>query len=186
MRNCITVAMLLLFVSIGTGKTQVKNTYYQGQAIFKAPPSIVTLPVSVQGIIIDTSKCGRCKDTLPAFRFLGDILVDSIIYVDSTRRVDSAQQMQGISIESSKLQSALRRARAYRLARSFRGVIPSDTLRLNSVTKRVDKLPDLSWDYDLRFDSSITFDSVYKLLSAVKGLVSHGGTPIPVKDVSDD
>jgi hypothetical protein len=182
MRNYFTFTMLLLLVSFGTGKTQVKNTYYQGQAGLKAPPSIVAMPASVRGIIVDTSECGRCRDTLPAFRFLGDILVDSIIYLDSTRRVDCAEQMQGISIESSKLRSVLQQVHAYRLARSFRGAIPGDTQRWNSVTKKVDTLPDLSWHYNIRFDSSISVDSVYKLLSTVNGLVSYGGIPIPVRD----
>ena len=182
MRNFITFTMLLVLVSFGTGKTQVKNTYYQGQAGFEAAPSIVAMPGPVRGIIIDTSECGQCRDTLPSYRFLGDILVDSIIYLDSTRRVASPEQMQGISIGSSELRSVLQQVHAYRLARSFRGAIPGDTQHWNSVTKKMDTLPDLSWHYDLRFDSSITVDSVYKLLSTVNGLVSYGGIAIPVRD----
>lgn len=178
--------MLLLLVSFGTGQTQVRNTYYQGQAGFKAPPSIVAMPASVHGIIIDTSDCGQCRDTLPSYRFLGDLLIDSIIYEDSTRPVTSAEQMQGISIESSKLQSVIQQVHVFRLARSFSHVIPGDTLRWNPVTQKMDKLPDLSWHYDFRFDPNITVDSVVNLLSTVNGLVSYGGIPIPVWDIIDD
>lgn len=186
MRNPILYSLLLLLVTFAAGRTQRLTKYHQGQAGFSAPPSIVAMPGSVQGIIIDTSGCDQCKDTLPSYRFLGDLLVDSIIYVDSTRRVTSPEQMQGISIESSELRSVLQQVHVYRLARSFRGAIPGDTLRWNPVTEKMDTLPDLSWHYDLRFDSTITVDSVVNLLSTVDGLVSYGGIQIPVWDIIDD
>ena len=52
--------------------------------------------------------------------------------------------------------------------------------------QKMDTLPDLSWYYDFRFDSTITVDSVVYLLSTVDGLVNYGGVQIPVIDIIDD
>jgi hypothetical protein len=182
MRTSVLCIMFLLLVTFASGQLQHLAQYRQGQAGFEAPPSIVTMPASVQGIIIDTSECGQCQDTLPAYRFLGDLLVDSIIYEDSTRPVASGEQMQGISIESSELRNVLQQAHVFRLARSFSHVIPGNTLHWNRVTQKMDTLPDLSWHYDFRFDPNITVDSVVNLLSTVNGLVSYGGIPIFYRD----
>jgi hypothetical protein len=182
MRKSILCIMFLLLVIFGAGQSQHLAQYRQGQAGFEAPPSIIAMPAFVHGIIIDTSDCGQCLDTLPYYRFLGDLLVDSIIYEDSTRPVTNAEQMQGISIESSELRNVLQQAHVFRLARSFRGVIPGDTMRWNPVTQKMDTLPDLSWHYDFRFDPNITVDSVVSLLSTVNGLVSYGGIPIFYRD----
>jgi len=186
MFKTISYFMLFLLVLFGAILAQPVEKYYKGKAGIKASPSIISMPASVWGIVIDTSNCIDCEDTIPAYRFLGDVLVDSILYNDSVRFVDCPERMQGISIGSAELQSVIRQVPVFRVYRVFRGVTPGDTLHWNSVTQKMDVLPDLSWHYHLRFNPDIPVDSVIALLATIDGLASYGGEPIPVLDIIDD
>ncbi len=150
-----------------------------GIARFKADRAIISMPHGTRGVVFDTSACLDCRQRLPAFRFLGNLKIDSIIYDDGTRTLDSAAQLTNIRIKSTELLISLDEVKAVRLERRFPSYTPGDTLYWDSLLKEWKILPDLTYHYKFTFDESTDLDSVIKSLETVQGISNRGGYVIP-------
>ena len=89
---------------------------YPGQAAFEADRTIITMPYGMAAIVFDTSECENCHDSVPVWRFIGNLKVDSLIYREEefphTRiatTVTDSSQLEGIRIDSPELVQTLER-----------------------------------------------------------------------------
>ena len=157
---------------------------YPGQAAFNADQSLITMPKGMVLLVFDTSQCEGCRDSLPPWRFIGDLKVDSVkLYVvggrSMTSELSDPSQLDGVRIISKDLIAALQKLKVVQLIKRAPMFAPSDTLFWDSVTNRWVKNPDLSTAYRLMFDENIHPDSAVHWLQRVPGMIDANKLDIP-------
>jgi len=175
----------MLFASILV-VTSAEADVYPGQAAFNADQSVITMPKGTVSLFFDTSQCEGCRDSLPPWRFIGDLKVDSIkLYAirgrSMTTELSDASQLDGVKIVSKDLIAVLRKLKVVRLIKRAPMFAPSDTLFWDSVTNRWVNTPDLSTAYRLIFDESIDPDSAVNWLRQVPGLIDANKLDRPLE-----
>lgn len=110
----VSAVALVLFSSGSFGR---EPSYYPGTARFEAEHADLFFPAGVSKLVFDTTDCTGCKDTLPSWRFIGDIKVDSVTKDGTTEALENAGQMSGIEIASSELITLLRQDKVTSLER---------------------------------------------------------------------
>jgi len=163
----ITIAVVLCTLLCIAISADSEEQFHPDKARFFCDSSIVYFPHGKVGLIFDTAECINCRQSLPEWRFIGDLKVDSIIYIDSTLPLTEENQIADIEINSPGLRRILENSNAYKIAKSFPEAVPEDTLFWDSVRVKWHILPDISKYYTIRFDEAVEMDSVINWLRSV-------------------
>lgn len=185
-RNVITlisVCFLTLVCFFTSNLNSQELIYHLGRASFTTDYSALLFPKEVDRIYFDTSQCAHCRDSLPSWRFLHSLKVDSLLINGEVTPLTSESQMSGIVLDSCKLAACLKKYKVSVLLKGFSGTAPYDTLAWSHIYKKNVVIPDLARHYILRFDSTICVDSVLECLHSVPGL---GGVAKRPKAYPDD
>ncbi|MFH1372340.1 MAG: C25 family cysteine peptidase [bacterium] len=173
---------IAVFGSSALGSTQEPLEHHLGMARFKADYSVVFFPAGISKLYFDTTDCLDCRETLPPWRFIGALKVDSLVRNGVTETVVKQSHMEGLKITSSGLIDCLAEARVYALGRRFSRSVPYDTLVWNRIRRKTVVVPDLSKHFGILFNRNSTVDSVVALLDAVRELTNVGPVPRAIFD----
>ena len=176
-------AFCFILSVVGTKYTHGQS--YKGRVVIRAPEELVSFGTSVQTLIFDTIICDTCIESVPSWKRLGGLAVDSIYVPEGPHAVEQATQLEGLQINSVELLSVLTRARTWMLRKAFPDSQPEDTIRWSGILKKWVKVSDLSTFYEVRFDTSIALDSVFQWLEEVPNLLDFHSVPIPIMDSID-
>ncbi len=178
------MALFLVAISLLSGiKTLAEiKLFYDGVVSFKADHDIISFDNGVIGLIYDTSACPGCKDTLPEWRYIGDLLIDSIVYLDSVIVYDDSTKLNDITINSAGLLNVLKDANAYKLIQRAPWFDPADTLYWDPIFHEYKILNDLSIHYKFYFNDTLSIDTVRSWLHNVSDIQGTGGIPISFED----
>lgn len=129
------------------------------------------------GLFFDTIIYDGYPDSLPPWRFFGNLKIDSVYYTDSIVPLKTKAQMSGIEIKSKALIKVLEKSKTYKLLRRIPDAITGDTLHWDPVREEWVTVADFSQFYAFRFSESISLDSVLSWLKQVPDLISSGAIP---------
>lgn len=68
----------VLILTPGAGAQHI-DEFYSGRVEIKADRSIVSFPDTVFGLVFDTSSCEGCKDTVPIWKKVSNLVLDALI-----------------------------------------------------------------------------------------------------------
>jgi hypothetical protein len=179
-----TVNLVLLFIPMSYLLAQDPG-YYPGLLRFETDTSYIYFGPTVKGLVFDTSECVGCKQQLPSWRFLGDLKIDSLRYIDTTIQIEDSIQIGDVRITSPGLMEKLEILGASRLVKAFKRHVLHDTLYWDSIRQIMHVRKDLSLSFMVYFDTTISLDSAKQILHGVPGLEGVNGIPIPVYDEND-
>ncbi|HEX2896720.1 MAG TPA: C25 family cysteine peptidase, partial [candidate division Zixibacteria bacterium] len=152
----------------------------EGRAIFYAKYSLISIDTEVKGLVFDTSECLNCKSIYPAWRFIGDLKVDSLIQADGTSiAVTQESQLENIVVSSEYLSDALKEINTLRLKKLFPEAEPEDTLYWDPIRQKWHILPDLSAYYDIQYSDTLSYDTVLQQLLTVPNIGRIGRVQFP-------
>jgi Peptidase family C25/Subtilase family/FlgD Ig-like domain len=149
--------------------------FEKGKIRFSAPQNVIEMPANRAGLVFDASKCENCRDSLPSYRFLGSLKIDSIINVGSVTRLSSLEQSREIIIKDEKLITAIAKLNPYKLVRRFTNFVPDDTLYWDTLLHEWKIFPDMSVHYTLFFHDSLDLDTAASWLSGITDVGNLGG-----------
>jgi subtilisin family serine protease len=184
----LSTTVVIFSLSIGSEVAlSQEDTVKAGSAAFEADFSVVSFPPGVVALYFDTSESGNLMSSLPEWRFLGGLKIDSVetfasSYPTVISPLSSASQVEGLTITSASLQTVLERANVLCLRRSVRHSVPNDTLVWNEAHSEWRRVPDLSRHYMISFHDSLSVDSVITWLSVVTELDSYNPVPVAIDD----
>ena len=80
------VAVVILTFSLAylpkTARADSTDMIVDGRAFFQADQSLIAIKLGINGLVLDTSDCPNFESQFPAWRFIGDLKVDSIVRSD--------------------------------------------------------------------------------------------------------
>lgn len=180
-----TIDTIIILLLVSGARADV----FPGQAAFDADRTIITMPYDLAALVFDTSDCGGCCDSVPAWRFIGSLKADSVIYFVRGQGGPShyvavpltdSSQLEGVRIGSPDLVLVLEQINVIRLHRRFPGFNPEDTLKWDPIRLKWHHLRDMSRHYRIVFDDTLRVDSVVSWLKQVPGLARPHGIPKPM------
>jgi hypothetical protein len=176
---CVVVAPIVVLSSIFA---RPSNHVIEGVYRFEASIDVINFPAGVAYLAIDTSKssldCAKSQRCVA----LGGLVVDSIIYLDSSKKATKTSDLANISMKSVTLNKLLADLRITRLSRRMPKSIPGDTLYWSAVQHKYLVESDISTHYSIRLDPSISIQRLDSLFSQIPGLRSHGPISQPIRD----
>lgn len=181
---CVLLLIIFLFSTDGSCPAEELG-YFPGFVRFKADYDIVFFPPEICMIYFDTTGCPGCQDSLPSWRFKGNLKIDSLIRYNITEPLIQESQIAGLRINSPGLVSVLDSNNCYLLGRRVRAAVPYDTLRHDSSTPGGVVVPDISKHYYFAFDSLRNTKDIVRQLSKVSNLTNVGVIPKPIPDTYD-
>jgi len=156
--------------------------YYPGSARFKADYGTVFFPAEIRTLFFDTLECQGCRDSLPPWRFIGDLKIDSIIRKGVTEPFVRESLIYGVQINSPELISVIKKNNCYLLGRRIWDAVPYDTLGYSRSGQDQVVVPDLSKHFYIAFDSLRNAKDIVAQLKAVPNLKNVGLNPKPMGD----
>lgn len=178
----ISVCYVLLTVAISSSLNANDEYFFSGKAGLEADQLIISFSNGVVGLIFDTSDCEGCKDSLPLWRFIEDLKIDSLVYMDSVIYYNDPVRSGDFQINSNDLIQVFDKTNVSKFIRRAPWEVPGDTLYWDSVRLKWQILYDLSEHYRIEFNDTLSIDSVILWLGNVTELESSGGLPIPFVD----
>lgn len=154
-----------------------RPAFYAGKVQFSCAPSTIIITPPLVGMVIDTSE-GFDRDSLPNWRLIGALKIDSVIYIDSTRPLITSEQLNGLRISDSSLVRAIDEINVYKLVKYFPSSIPFDTIWWDSARGRNVSLPDLSKWHMFYFSPQKQIKDVVEKITIIDGLKHVSGIPI--------
>lgn len=176
-RLLITIGIIMTFVPM-SANCQTDSVWYPSGMQFYASPGLLDMTEGVIGAVFDSAECGNCRQIYPAWRFMGDLKVDAIIYEDSVVLVTEESQLVGLQIYSDSLLEKLSQIGAFKINRIFPTASADDTLYYDTVWERWHSLPDLTRLYSVRFPREFAVESALDSVGLVAGIVEVSGHPI--------
>ncbi|MBN2227263.1 MAG: hypothetical protein JW763_07840 [candidate division Zixibacteria bacterium] len=155
-----------------------RETHYKGVIGFKAGHDIISFQNGAIGLVFDTAECTQCKDSLPSWRCLESLKVDSVIYRKRTIALEDSILTADYETNSIGLLDILHDINCRSLVRRMPWFDPSDTLGWDPVRKETRIRKDLSIHFKITFGETINLDSLSSKLNAVPNILSTGKIPI--------
>ncbi len=145
---------------------------------FETDSSTLFIPHKIWGMIFDTSDYDNRRTDLPKWRFMGNLKIDSIMYMDSTIPFIETIQLEAVNIGSSELLQIMAETQTHKLLRMYPWKLPHDTLFWDSIREKWHIEPDLSRRFKIIFNENVSVDSVSGLLDSIPTIIEPMGFPI--------
>ena len=184
----LTVALLLAAMQ----SWSQDERYWPGEIGFTADHEVLDIPYGISGLIFDTTECPGCQDSLPQWRYLGDLKIDSVMMTGGYRRqgwvesYQSGDQLRNLVVESEELLEILHRYGCRLLKKCFSRFDAADTVSWDSIQSVWFHGPDLSRHFRVVIPHDMVVDSVITELETVAGLRYIHRIPKPIGDVIEE
>jgi hypothetical protein len=153
--------------------------YHQKQVRFKASRDFLRMPAGFKTVYFDTTECQGCKETLPGWRFLDDLLVTRVVTVTGELALEDSTDVVGLEVPSDTLTSLLAAIQAIAIERRAPKASVGEVQYWDDIRKKWWTLPDMSLHYRVKWASGLSTDSVLTLLNQVADLENVGAVEIP-------
>ncbi len=170
---------IILLIFCLFNMSHAEDTWQPGIVRFETDSSTLFIPHEIWGMIFDTSDCDNHRTGLPKWRFIGNLKIDSIMYMDSTVPFMEAIQLEAVHIGSSELLQIMAESKTHKLQRMYPWILPHDTLFWDSIRVKWHTEPDLSRRFKIIFTENVSVDSVSGLLDSIPTIIEPMGFPIP-------
>jgi len=176
------IIFVFLFGLMAGQATTEQLDYAPGSARFKAGFETVFFPANVQALYFDTIECCECFDSLPEWRFLGPLKVDSIKVDGKFVPLTDKLQMSGIRFDANDLAGILQVNGVYMISRRIHHFEQFDTLWRDPISGQWNAIPELSKHFRIWFSKDRDAFYISDQLKAISDLTNVGVVPVRVID----
>jgi hypothetical protein len=162
------IAFCMCLFQIGYSQ---ESEHYEGMTIIRADYEKVFFPSEITAIYFDTIPCEGCKDSLPGWRFIDDLKIDSLVRNDSVIELTAQSQLDSIVLNSTQLTNIFNECKTFKLSRLIKKAVPYDTIRWSKFKKENVVVHDMSKSFMIEFSKALDVDSIVHELQNTEELI---------------